>query len=98
MDDNAKVSGSQLEIYHSGRIAIGKMGSGKIDDLYSYIKVQAAHLCFSEAGKQKFYMGTLHFDRLWHLDDPEIEELFDHIITYSLLRDDFRKTVKQGFA
>ena len=53
-------------------------------------------IVFNETGKKRFLLGSLNFDRLWTLDNPEVVELLENIITYSLIRDDYRKKIKAG--
>lgn len=39
---------------------------------------------------KRFYMGRLTNDRLWNLDDPEMEKLVVNLISYALIRDKYR--------
>lgn len=92
IDDNVDASGSRFSFYHHGRITIGNMGSRKIDDLRKFVRERYPQILY----EQKFYLGTLTNDRLWKMDDPEVITLLVNLITYSLIRDEYRDFVKNG--
>ena len=33
-------------------------------------------------------------DRLWQLDDPDVVEIIENLISYSIVRDEYREYVK----
>lgn len=39
---------------------------------------------------KKFYLGTLTHNRLFYLDDPEVMKVIENLISYALIRDDYR--------
>ena len=39
----------------------------------------------------RFYLGTLTHDRLWNLDDPEVINFVENLISYALIRDEYQK-------
>lgn len=90
LDDNAIVVDNRITFYHHGRIAIGNRGSGKISELRQYVEQRYPRIICGKA----FCLGTLTSDRLFHLDDPEIVDFLEKLISYSLIRDDFRKEIK----
>ncbi len=71
---------------HNGRIAIGKKGSGKAQELKELIAKKAPELL--ENGK--IYIGTLHNNNLLYLDQPEMIKFVERILTYALIRDEYR--------
>ena len=91
LDDNLKVEGKTCYFYHTGRIAIGNMGSGKISELREVVQENCPELILGD----KFYLGKLVHDRLWSLDDPEVANLIANLIKYALLRDKYREQVKR---
>ena len=44
---------------------------------------------------KKFLLGNLINDRDWHIDDPEVIKLIENLISYALIRDEYRSEVKQ---
>jgi hypothetical protein len=40
-------------------------------------------------------MGSLTYDRDWELDDPEVIKLMENLISYALIRDEYRAFVKE---
>ena len=42
----------------------------------------------------RFYLGTLTHDRLWNLDDPEIINFVENLISYALIRDEYQKYIQ----
>ena len=91
-EDNLIVRGEKVDFYHHGKIAICKMGSGKIDELRMFVDNRCPNLI---SGK-KFFMGSLVNDRLWTLDDPEVIKLIVNLISYAMIRDEYRAFVKNN--
>lgn len=92
LDDNVRVVGKNCFFYHHGRIAVGKIGSGKVDELRAFVEDKASELI---SGKQ-FFLGKLTNDRLWNLDDPEVTAFVKNLISYALIRDEYRLFVKKN--
>ena len=44
----------------------------------------------------KFNLGSLTYDSDWDLNNPEVEKLIENIISYALLRDEYRAYVKSN--
>lgn len=92
IDDNLVVKGKQCDFYHHGRITVGNLGSAKIEGLRELVREKCPKLI---SGKS-FFLGSLVNDRLWGLDDPEVSSLIVNLISYALLRDEYRAIVKQS--
>lgn len=90
IDDNVKKVGNSFVFYHSGRIAIGNKGSGKTSELQAFVKERYPQIIEGA----KFNLGQLTYDRLWNLDDEEVIHLIENLISYSLIRDEYRNHVK----
>lgn len=90
VDDNVEILGDNLKFLHSGRIAVGKFGSGKIAELHELVAAKYPQII---SGK-KFLLGTLTHDRLYTLDDAQIVPFVENLISYALIRDDYREIVK----
>ena len=91
IDDNVICQNGVVTFYHSGRIAIGNKGSGKVSELRAFIESRYPSII---AGN-RFKLGVLIHDRNWTLDDPEVIKLIENLITYALIRDEYRAYVKQ---
>ena len=91
LDDNVEYSGNKFTFLHHGKIAVSNKGSGKVDELREFVKARRPQLIF---GKQ-FCLGTLVNDKNWDLDDAEVVNLIENLISYALIRDEYRKEVKQ---
>lgn len=89
-DDNLSVLGNKITFYHHGRIAIGNVGSGKIDELREYVAESYPEII---DGK-RFNLGTLIDNRLWNLDEPDVIKVVENFISYALIRDEYRAYVK----
>lgn len=79
--------GTEFRFPHNGRIAIGKKGSGKAQELKELIAKEAPELLVDG----KIYIGTLHNDKLLYLDQPEMVNFVERILTYALVRDEYRE-------
>ncbi|MDO5558142.1 MAG: type I restriction enzyme HsdR N-terminal domain-containing protein [Oscillospiraceae bacterium] len=89
-DDNLICESNSVKFYHSGKISIGNIGSGKSDELRSFVDQQCPELI---DGK-RFYLGELKNDRLWHLSDDDVSKVVENLISYALVRDEYRWYVK----
>lgn len=90
VDDNVIVSEESIEFYHHGRIAVGRSGSGKIADLRELVRKRNPKLLKNN----KFYLGRLTNNRLWTLNDSEVISLIENLISYAIIRDEYRAIVK----
>jgi hypothetical protein len=90
-DDNVQVIKENVTFYHSGRIAIGNQGSGKIDELRMFIEDRYPRII---DGK-RFNLGTLKNDHLWNIDQPDVRGVIINCISYALIRDEYRDYVKR---
>lgn len=86
IDDNCSFSSNTIHFYHHGRIAIGNIGSGKLDELREFVKKSYPEIISGN----KYYLGSLTNDRLWRLDDEEVVKLIENLISYALIRDEYR--------
>ena len=80
-----------MTFYHSGRIAVGNKGSGKVSELRAFVETRYPEII---AGN-RFNLGVLRHNRNWNLDDPEVVKLIENLITYALIRDEYRAFVKE---
>lgn len=90
LDDNMIIGGNVCHFFHNGRIAVGNIGSGKISELREFVKRKRPDLIKDK----RFYLGSLVHDRLWRLDDPEVIKLITNLISYALIRDEYREYKK----
>ena len=86
MDDNVLCHGNHFKVTHSGRIGVGNIGSGKIEELKKGLEK-----CYPDIlVDNKIVLGTLINDRLFYLDDAAVVTLMENLISYALIRDDYR--------
>lgn len=89
-DDNVKLIDNNVIFYHNGRIAIGNQGSGKIDDLRKFVEKRYSRIIDG----RRFNLGTLKNDHLWELDQPDVMQVVLNLISYALIRDEYREAAK----
>lgn len=91
LDDNTEYSGDNFTFLHHGKIAVSNKGSGKISELREFVKVRRPQLIHGNG----FCLGSLVNDRDWNLDDGEVMKVIENLISYALIRDEYRAYVKQ---
>lgn len=91
MDKYLRCTNDQFTLVHDGRIAVGNVGSGKKDELKRGIARCYPKLLY----KDEIFLGSFKNNRLFYLDDPDIVYLMENLITYALIRDDYRNFVKK---
>ena len=89
-EDNTVLKGNVVQFYHHGRIAIGRIGSGKKDDLMEMVRNRYPKIIHGN----KYYLGSIKNDHLLRLDEPDVIDLIVNLISYSIVRDEFRQVVK----
>ena len=90
LDDNLHVDDDKVTFYHHGRIGISNKGSGRISEL----RELAGKLYPQIVDGERFNIGTLVDDHLWNLDEEDMMKLIENLISYALIRDEYRKIVK----
>ena len=90
VDDNVVCNGQEIIFYHNGRIAVGNKGSGKVKDLQKFVEKRYPQIISGT----KFNLGKLTYNRNWNLDDAEVVNFIENLITYALIRDEYRSTIK----
>ncbi len=90
MDDNVTFEGSSYVFRHHGRIGVSNKGSGRISELIDAAKQECPWI----VDDKRFYLGALTNTSLWYLDSPEIDSLFENLVSYALVRDEYRKLLK----
>ena len=93
IDEDAAAEGKTVRFYHNGRIAIGRMGSGKKSELRELVSKRYPKI----VGPDKYYLGKVTSDHLLRLDEPDVIDLVTNLISYSIVRDEFREIVKGRF-
>ena len=92
IDDNLVQTGDTYTFYHHGRIAVGNKGSGKVSELMSFVSDKYPKII---SGK-KFNLGSLTYNKDWNLDDVDVEALIENVISYALIRDEYREAAKNS--
>lgn len=90
IDDNVLKEGNNYKFTHSGRIGIGNIGSGKISELKSFIDKSYVKILNDGI----IELGELRNNELLYLDDPQVVEFIENLISYALIRDEYREYVK----
>lgn len=93
LDDNVVVAGTKCIFYHSGKMAVGKIGSGRLDELRLFVEEQYPEI----ADGSRYNLGTLVNDHLWNLDEADMEKFVENVISYALVRDEYREFVKNKY-
>ena len=91
IDDNLRYVGNKFTFYHHGRIAVGNKGSGKISELREFVRARYPEIIYGN----EFRLGSLVYDRDWELNDPDVINLMENLISYALVRDEYRVFVKE---
>ena len=85
IDNYCEIFGNKINFYHHGRTTKGRQPL-KVDGLRKLVSEKYPEIIYGK----KFYLGTLTNNRLWYLDDPEVMKVVENLISYALIRDDYR--------
>lgn len=83
--------GEAYHFYHNGRITVGKIGSGKSAELKELLE----NLYPVIIKNGKIELGTVHNSELLYMDTPEIMILVENLLSYALIRDEYREICKR---
>lgn len=83
--------GEAYHFYHNGRITVGKIGSGKSAELKELLE----NLYPVIIKNGKIELGTVHNKELLYMDTPEIITLVENLLSYALIRDEYREICKR---
>ena len=86
VDRNFVTYDKKIRFLHDGRMTVGNKGALKVDGLRKMVSEKYPEII---KGKN-FYFGTLTNNRLWYLDDEEVMKVIENLISYALIRDDYR--------
>ena len=86
VDKNFETYDKKIRFLHDGRITKGQ-GALPVEGLRNLVSEKYPEII---KGK-KFYLGTLTHNRLWYLDDIEVMQVIENLISYALIRDDYRE-------
>ncbi len=89
----AVANGKTIEFYHNGRITVGNLGSGKKSELKELVEKRYPKIVMGD----KYYLGSITADHLLRLDEPDVINLIVNLISYSIVRDEFREIVKNRY-
>ena len=92
VDNQLEIKGDECHFYHSGKIGVSNKGSGKIDALKQFIMDGYDKILKNG----KIYLGKVTNNRLLYLDDPEVAEFVENLISYALIRDKYREYLKNN--
>lgn len=81
-----------FEIWHDGKITVGKLGSVKKQILVDFVKSKKANLVIDN----KIYLGKFNCENEIKSNQKETKEFITNLIDYSLLRDQFRVLKKNN--
>lgn len=84
---------STVTITHSGAIAVGNIGSGKISELKKFIKNKYPELLNDS---DEIVLGKIKNNKLLYVNQPEVQNLIVNLIKYALVRDEYRDYVKKS--
>ena len=90
VDEDAVADGNTVKFYHNGRIAIGRIGSGRKSELRDLVSRRYPRILTDG----KFYLGSITADHLLRLDEPDVIDFVVNLISYSIVRDEYRDVVK----
>jgi len=93
LDKSLNLSGSTVKITHTGRIAIGNIGSAKSNDVIEFVRERNSSLIKNG----KVLLGELDSTKIFSINSLDFRAFLENVISYALIRDEFReyyKTIK----
>lgn len=90
IETNLIKNGDSFHFLHSGRIAVGNIGSGKVSELKTLISEKCPSLLIND----KIDLGTLRNTELLYMDTPSVVDFIENCLSYAIIRDEYREQVK----
>jgi len=92
-ETNIKLYNDTVDIWHNGKMAVGRIGSAKSADVIKYISEQEEEL----VSNNKIFLGSLDNSKPLFMNSEGVAEFLGRIIKYSFLRDEYRNIEKSNF-
>ena len=93
VDDYMEVTGNWCTFTHRGAIGLGSLGTGKIEILREkYVRPLYPTIIDDD----KYFLGKLPANKLWHLDDKIVIQFVENLISYAIVRDIYREDAKKA--
>ena len=89
IDQSTEADGQTIKFYHNGKITVGNQGSGKASELKELVEKRYPKIVMGD----EFYLGSITADHLLRLDEPDVIDLIVNLISYSIVRDEYREIV-----
>ena len=86
VDKNLVTYGNKIRFLHDFSLTTGAHGRKKNVDVKNFVEKKYPEIVKGE----KCYLGTLTNNRLWYLDDKEVMKVIENLISYALIRDDYK--------
>ena len=64
---------------------------GKVEELKNFLREQYPDI----VRENRIVLGSLENSDLWNLNQPEVIRLTENLISYALIRDEYRKCLKK---
>ena len=92
VDDYMEVTGKLCTFTHKGSIGLGAIGSGKNSILLEkYVRPIYPQII----NDNRYILGKLPVNKLWHLDDKNVLQFVENLISYAIVRDLYREDAKR---
>lgn len=91
-DKSILINGQEYTFIHSGKIAVGRGGSGKVKELKELVTKKYPDLIINN----RITLGTLNGNSRLYMNSEMFGLLIERVITYSLIRDEYRTLKCKG--
>lgn len=91
VDVNIKTDGDIVDFNHNGIITISNLGRAKISEFYKFMKRNYPEFYNEKFHNGKIFLGSLKNNRPWNISDDDVVSLLENLISYALIRDEYRE-------
>ncbi|MCL2672438.1 MAG: type I restriction enzyme HsdR N-terminal domain-containing protein [Clostridiales bacterium] len=91
IDKHARFEAGQVSVKHDEKISIGNIGSAKSSEIISFTAEHNPAI----VSNNQIQLGSFQVDRLLDINAADFRSFLSNVISYALIRDEFRNAFKQ---
>ncbi|MGS2778746.1 type I restriction enzyme HsdR N-terminal domain-containing protein [Robertmurraya sp. GLU-23] len=90
-----EVKGNNVEVFHNGRLTLGKSGMVKYSEILDYVEEKAPGLVINP---RKIDLGYLDNSKQFDWEQEDVRNFIGRLVKYAIIRDDFREQKRKQLA
>ena len=92
LDDWSLMKGDKVQIWHDGKITVGKLGSAKKEEMIEFVRNIYPNMVL----RDHIFLGTLDNSQELTFENQDVKIFVENVVKYVICREKFRIMKKQN--